>query len=97
MSQEPTGSAARTDDDYLYWLRRLGAYLVYMHLSDSRDRRHRHLVPGEGVLDWKLLKSTLDEIGYHGFYTVDIWDDFDTPDVTARTSLEALKRVWGIE
>ncbi len=88
--------AAKTDDDYLYWMRRLGKYLVHVHLSDSRNRKHQHLIPGEGELDWVKMKATLDDVGYSGFYVVDIWDDFDSPDVTARRSLEALKRLWGL-
>ncbi|MHB0879023.1 MAG: sugar phosphate isomerase/epimerase family protein [Anaerolineae bacterium] len=86
--------AVKTDDDYLGWMRRLADYLVHVHLSDSRNRKHQHLIPGEGVLDWKEMKATLDAIGYDGYYVVDIWDDFDTPDVTARQSLAALKRMW---
>ena len=92
-----TNHAVKTDDDYLAWLRRLGDYLVHVHLSDSRHRVHKHLIPGQGELDWGEIKSTLDEVGYSGYYVVDIWDDFDTPDVTARESLLALKRLWGVE
>jgi sugar phosphate isomerase/epimerase len=89
--------AVKTDGDYLAWLRRLREYLVHVHLSDSRNRVHQHLIPGQGELDWKEIKATLDEIGYSGYHVVDIWDDFDTPAATARESLLALKRLWKIE
>lgn len=90
--------AAKSDDDYLAWMRRLGEYIVVVHLSDIRNRVHRHLVPGQGELDWAAIKATLDEIGYRGYYVpaFAIWDDLDYPDVSARDSLLALERLWGL-
>ena len=89
--------AAKTDDDYLAALRRLADYLVHVHLSDSRNRVHEHLIPGQGDIDWKRLKSTFDEIGYTGYYVLDLFEDLDTPDVSARESLAAIKRLWEVE
>ena len=92
-----TNHAAITEEDYLYWLRRLSDYVVLLHLSDSKNRKHGHLIPGDGELDWTEMKATLDEIGYRSCYVVDIFSDWDTPDVTAGRSLVALKRLWGLE
>lgn len=86
--------AVKTDDDYLVSLHRLRRFLAGVHLSDSRNRVHEHLMPGQGKLDWQKLKATLDEIGYAGYYVIDLFEDYDTPDILARESLLALKHLW---
>ena len=88
--------AAKTDDDCLAWLRKLKDYLVHIHLSDSRNRVHQHLIPGDGDLDWGEVKKVLEDIQYTGHCVIDIWDDYDTPDITARRSLLELKNLWGL-
>ena len=89
--------AAISDDDFLASIRRLRQYLVGLHLSDSRNRVHEHLIPGQGELDWLQIRSTLDEIGFDGYCVIDIFDDFDTPGRTATESLQALKRMWNMK
>jgi sugar phosphate isomerase/epimerase len=46
--------------------RTLAEWLVTLHLSDNDGEREMHIMPGEGVIDWKEFMHVLDEIGYHG-------------------------------
>ncbi len=39
-------------------------YLLTMHISDNDGVAERHFIPGDGVLDWKEILASLDEIGY---------------------------------
>jgi len=89
--------AVKTDDDYIMWMHRLRNFFAGVHLSDSKGRIHDHLMPGKGELDWGKIKHTLDEIGYDGYYVIDIFEEYDTPDMTAREALTGLKSVWGID
>jgi sugar phosphate isomerase/epimerase len=47
-------------------LRRLGQRIVTTHLSDNDGEMERHWLPGEGIINWPELLSTLDAIGYSG-------------------------------
>ncbi|MGE5531805.1 MAG: sugar phosphate isomerase/epimerase family protein [Bacteroidota bacterium] len=47
-------------------LRRLGQRIVTTHLSDNDGEMERHWLPGEGIIAWPELLTTLDTIGYSG-------------------------------
>ncbi|MBN1917932.1 MAG: sugar phosphate isomerase/epimerase [Verrucomicrobia bacterium] len=47
-------------------VRRLGDRLIALHLSDYDGVDEQHLLPGEGVLDWKSFMAALRDIDYAG-------------------------------
>jgi len=55
-------------------LRRLAGRIHHVHVEGMRSGRPRHLVPGEGDLDWHELLSGLGAAGYGGPLTVDLFE-----------------------
>jgi sugar phosphate isomerase/epimerase len=47
-------------------VRRLGDRLIALHLSDYHGIDEEHLLPGEGMLDWKSFMTALRDIDYAG-------------------------------
>jgi protein FrlC len=89
------GHAFVTDEDVTESIRSLGSSIVHTHLEGMPAGVHRHLIPGEGDLDLVAVHRALQEIGYRGYYTVDLFDIADDPEGAARRSLEALRRLLG--
>src|SRR5687767_3244338 len=42
-----------------------------LHVEDIPGRKHYHMIPGQGTLDWQALKSALQDIKYQRFLTVE--------------------------
>ncbi len=47
-------------------MRALGDRVETLHISDNDGVQERHLMPGEGVIDWPEFLELLDEISYDG-------------------------------
>ncbi len=73
----------------------LGNRIWNMHIEDIPGRKHYHLVPGEGTLDWQALKSALREINYRRWLTVELYTYGDAPQEAAEKSMAFLKKVMG--
>ena len=59
---------------------RLGAgHLVGIHLKDTKPVEYRRVPFGEGIVPFREVFQTLNEIGYDGGYLVEMWND-DAPD-----------------
>ena len=43
-----------------------GGNIVQVHLEDMKRGLHRHLPPGEGDMDFRAVRSALEQIGYRG-------------------------------
>jgi protein FrlC len=80
-----------TDPDPPASIRRLGRRIVHIHVEDILDKEHKHLIPGQGNLEIKPILAALRNIGYHGYYTIDLFDLGDDPEATARKCLEAFQ------
>ena len=52
--------------------RRLGGNIVALHLNDNDCMTDQHKIPMTGNIDWKDLMDALDEIGYSGYYNMEI-------------------------
>ena len=74
------------DDDIYASFREVGKLCWFVHLTDS----NRHY-PGSAHLDFERIVSTLREIGYDGYVSLEIlpWPDGDT---AARESIRFLRR-----
>ncbi len=46
--------------------------LVHLHLDDAKNRRHEHLLFGEGEIDWDAIFATLERIEYGGVALVEL-------------------------
>lgn len=48
------------------YIRAVGDKIVTLHVSDYDFIDERHVLPGKGLIDWKELVETLDDVGYSG-------------------------------
>ena len=51
--------------------------LVHVQASDNRGHTDDHLPPGDGVIDWPRLRTTLERIGYRGVFMLEVSGDGD--------------------
>jgi sugar phosphate isomerase/epimerase len=68
-------------------VRRCAPRLGGLQLDDSRDRRHEHLMPGEGEIEWPDLIAAIDETGFAGLASLELPRHGHDPVRTARTAL----------
>lgn len=72
--------------------RRLGPHVRHIQIEDiAPTREHRHLVPGDGAIDFAEFRQSLDEIRYEGYVTVELYPYLDDPNEAARRSLAHLQ------
>jgi len=66
----------------------LADHIRHVHLEDiAPSRVHRHLVPGEGAIEFESVFEALRSAGYDGWITVELYPYADRPD-------EAARRAW---
>ena len=76
-------------------VRLLGDRIWNLHVEDILGRKHYHLIPGQGTLDWRGLKSALEEIRYGRFVTVELYTYAESPHEAAERSYDYLSGVLG--
>lgn len=86
------GHAYITDRSLADSIRSLGPYLVHLHIEDIKDKEHKHLVPGEGDINFVEAFTALKEARYDGPCVVDLFRIQDDPAGFAKRSLEALRK-----
>ena len=74
-------------------VRALRPYLSNIHLEDIKGRVHRHLMFGDGDIDFRALFKALNEIHYQGDLTPDLYPFKDEPVKALGTSAEFLRRM----
>ena len=65
------------------------------HIEDIPGRKHYHLIPGQGTMDWAKLKSALEAIRYDRFLTVELYTYPDRPMEAAQESIAYLNTIFG--
>ena len=68
----------------------LGDRIWNLHVEDIPGRKHYHLIPGEGTLDWPGLKSALRAIDYKRYLTVELYTHTAEPQSAAEKSFAFL-------
>jgi sugar phosphate isomerase/epimerase len=77
-------------------VKRLAKWVKHVHLEDiAATRVHHHMIPGEGVIDFASVLKAIDEIGYTGWVTIELYPYTDDPDHAARTALERILKIAG--
>ena len=66
-----------------------------MHVEDIPGRKHYHMIPGEGTLDWQSLKLALERINYDRYLTVELYTHTENPQEAAEKSYQYLTAVFG--
>lgn len=88
------GHAYITDSSLPNSVRRLGDAIVHTHIEDIKDKVHNHLELGQGDIDFAAMHQAFVEIGYDGYYVVDLFRLGDDPSGVAARSLTALQRMF---
>ncbi len=73
----------------------LGDRIWNLHVEDIPGRKHYHMIPGEGSVDWMGARDALRGIGYERFLTVELYTHTDEPQGAAQKSFGFLSRVFG--
>ena len=69
-------------------------YIEHFHLADIADTRvHNHLIPGQGAIDFMSVFKAIDEIGYNGFVTVELYPYQDNPVHAAKMAYMYLNNI----
>lgn len=66
-----------------------------LHVEDIPGRKHYHLIPGEGTLDWSALKGALQAVNYSRYLTVELYTHWQNPQEAAEKSYAFLSRIFG--
>ena len=89
------GHAWLTDRDLLQSVEALAPFLLHVHWEDFPAGEHKHLVPGQGDMPLRALHEKLLEVGYDGYYTIDLFNIADDPVRYAEESLVATRELLG--
>jgi fructoselysine 3-epimerase len=72
-------------------IRCLSPRIFHCHIEDIRARKHYHLIPGTGDVDFRSLFAILKKHGYQGFATVELYTYPHQPEAAAEQALSYLK------
>jgi fructoselysine 3-epimerase len=70
----------------------LGDRIWNLHVEDIPGRKHYHMIPGEGTLDWDTMARALRSIDYQRFATVELYTHTDDPQAAAEQSYRFLSQ-----
>jgi len=84
------GHARCAGDDPAEAVRTLAKHLRHLHLEDIKGRRHYHLIPGLGEIDFAAVRRALDDVGYSRAAAVELYTYADEPDRAAKEAFRAL-------
>jgi sugar phosphate isomerase/epimerase len=89
------GHAAVYGEDLRETIERSAGHITGVHLEDIAggiNGKHYHLIPGDGDLDFDVVFGALDDIGYDGYVTLELYTYPDSPDTASERSMRALER-----
>jgi sugar phosphate isomerase/epimerase len=81
------------NEDLSILIPRLAEYIEHFHMADIKDRKHYHLIPGLGSIDFKTVFESIEKINYNGFVTVELYPYKKNPIEAASTSMKYLNSI----
>jgi sugar phosphate isomerase/epimerase len=72
---------------------RLAEYIEHFHMADIKNRKHYHLIPGHGSIDFKKVFESMEKIDYKGFVTVELYPYKTNPIEAASISMDYLNSI----
>jgi len=85
------GHSRVSGEDLETVLQTLKNKIFHIHVEDIAGRKHYHLIPGEGDMDFDRCFRLLERHGYDGFITVELYTYPHCPDTAARKAFEQLR------
>jgi sugar phosphate isomerase/epimerase len=49
-----------------------GNRLVHLHANDHRGQFDDHLAPGDGTIDWRMIRQSLEAVGFDGWIVLEL-------------------------
>ena len=89
------GHSVVLGEDISATLKLLKGRIWNCHIEDLPGKKHYHLIPGTGTMDWTALKGSLQDIKYNRFLTVELYSYPDRPVEAAQQSIDYLHRIFG--
>ena len=72
----------------------LADYIRHFHLADiAGNRVHNHLIPGKGSINFRPVFDAMDDIGYRGFVTVELYPYQENPLEAAAEAYDFLRNL----
>lgn len=63
------------------WIERMAPHTKHYHIEDIADtRKHEHLIPGRGAIDFSSVLREIVKTGYDGWVTVELYPYIENPD-----------------
>ena len=88
------GHAYCVSEDPQDWVAKMAPHTKHYHFEDiAATRVHKHLIPGHGALDFAATLQAIEQTGYDGWITVELYPYIDNPDAAAREAREYLTKV----
>ncbi len=75
-------------------IRLLGDRIWNLHVEDIPGRKHYHMIPGDGTLDWHAVRNALIEINYQRYLTVELYTQTADPQTAAVRSHAFLSPIF---
>ena len=73
----------------------LSSKIFHVHIEDIHARKHYHLIPGLGEIDFRRLFEVLERHDYDGFATVELYTYPQEPEAAARRAFRYLEALAG--
>lgn len=91
------GHAYCVGEDPEKWVEPMASHTRHYHLEDiAPSRKHEHLVPGRGGIDFPATLAAIERTGYGGWLTVELYPYINEPDAAASEALAYLKNLLPI-
>lgn len=79
-------------DDPAAVIRSMPEQIAHVHLEDiGKNRVHQHLTPGKGAMDFPAIFKALEDVGYQGWSTVELYPYETTAAGVAKAAWQHLK------
>lgn len=76
------------------WIPRMADHTRHYHFEDiAATRKHAHLIPGDGAIDFAATLQAIDDTGYAGWITVELYPYIDDPNEAGRRAKAHLERM----
>ena len=75
----------------------LSQKIFHIHIEDIKARKHYHLIPGTGDMDFGRLLRILEDHNYEGFLTVELYTYPHRPEAAAKQALSYLQTILAEE
>lgn len=80
------GHVVVAGDDPVWAVHALQGHIHGLHFEDIRDAKHYHRVPGQGDIDFQAVTRALDEVGYTGAITWELYTADEDPDAACEAT-----------